>query len=62
MLNNGGQFIEHYHGIEDIPDEHNVFAFPQLTVREQMAAYKEIIDGSSLEGYRKIAAKEYEER
>ena len=37
-------------------------AFPQLTVREQMAAYKEIIDGSSLEGYRKIAAKEHEER
>ena len=52
MLNNGGQFIEHYHGIEDIPAEHKVFAFPQLTVREQMAAYKEIIDGSSLEGYR----------
>ena len=60
VLNNGGQFIEHYHGIEDIPDEHKVFAFPQLTVREQMAAYKEIIDGSSLEGYRKIAAKEHE--
>lgn len=34
----------------------------QTTVREQMAAYKEIIDGSSLEGYRKIAAKEHEER
>ena len=33
VLNNGGQFIEHYHGIEDIPDEHKVFAFPQLTVR-----------------------------
>ena len=49
VLNNGGQFIEHYHGIEDIPDEHKVFSFPQLTVREQMAAYKEIIDGSSLE-------------
>ena len=62
VLNNGGQFIEHYHGIEDIPAEHKVFAFPQLTVREQMAAYKEIIDGSSLEGYRKIAAKEHEER
>ena len=27
VLNNGGQFIEHYHGIEDIPDEHKVFAF-----------------------------------
>ena len=47
VLNNGGKFIEHYHGIEDIPAEHKVFAFPQLSVREQMAAYKEIIDGSA---------------
>ena len=39
-----------------------LLAFPQLTVREQMAAYKEIIDGSSQEGDRKIAAKEHEER
>ena len=62
VLNNGGKFIEHYHGIEDIPAEHKVFAFPQLSVREQMVAYKEIIDGSSLEGYRKIAKKEHEER
>ena len=62
VLNNGGKFIEHYHGVEDIPAEHKVFAFPQLSVREQMAAYKEIIDGSSLEGYRKIAKKEHEER
>ena len=26
VLNNGGKFIEHYHGIEDIPAEHKVFA------------------------------------
>ena len=56
------ELCKRLHGIEDIPDEHKVFAFPQLTVREQMAAYKEIIDGSSLEGYRKIAKKEHEER
>ena len=31
-------------------------------VREQMAAYQEIIDGSSLEGYREITQKEHEER
>ena len=47
VLNNGGKFIEHYHGIEDIPAEHRVFAYPQLSIREQMAAYKEIIDGSA---------------
>ena len=62
VLNNGGKFIEHYHGIEDIPADHRVFSYPKLSIREQMAAYKEIIDGSSLEGYRKIAAKEHEER
>ena len=40
-------FVELYHGIEDIPAEHRVFAYPQLSIREQMAAYKEIIDGSA---------------
>lgn len=62
VLNNGGKFIEHYHGIEDIPAEHRVFSYPKLSIREQMAAYKEIIDGSSLEGYRKLSQKEHEER
>ena len=60
--NNRSNFIEHYTGRDDIPAEHRIFAYPQLSIREQMAAYKEIIDGSSLEGYRKIAAKEHEER
>ena len=55
-------FREVYHGPQDIPAEHRVFAYPQLSIREQMAAYQEIIDGSSLEGHRKIAAKEHEER
>ena len=40
VLNNGGKFIEHYHGIEDIPAEHRVFSYPKLSIREQMAAYK----------------------
>ena len=62
VLNNGSQFVEHYHGIEDIPAEHRVFSYPKLSIREQMAAYKEIIDGSSLEGYRKLSNKEREER
>ena len=35
---------EIYHGTEDIPKEHKVFALPQLSIREQMAAYKEVID------------------
>ena len=44
LLPNGSQFIEYYHGREDIPDEHKVSAYPQLSIREQMAAYKEVID------------------
>ena len=62
VLNNGGSFIEHYHGREDIPDEHKVFSMPKLNIREQMAAYKEVIDRSSLEGERLDPRKEVPER
>ena len=48
-----GPLKEIYHGIEDIPREHKVFSYPQLNIREQMAAYKEVIDRSSLEAERK---------
>ncbi len=53
IVQTSGNFKEHYHGIQDIPKEHNVFALPQLSIREQMAAYKEVIDRSSLEAERK---------
>lgn len=35
-------FTEHYHGVEDIPDEHRVFSMPKVPIREQMAAYQEM--------------------
>ena len=38
----GGSFVEHYHGIEDIPKEHRVFSMPKVPIREQMAAYQEM--------------------
>ncbi len=57
-----GGFREVYAGREDIPDEHRVFSMPKLTIREQMAAYKEIVDRSSLEAARKHAAKEQGDR
>ena len=47
--NNRSNFIEHYTGRDDIPAEHRIFAYPQLSIREQMAAYKEIIDRSALD-------------
>ena len=62
VFNNNSSFIEHYSGLEDIPDEHKVFSMPKLNIREQMAAYKEVIDRSSLEGERLHPRKEVPER
>lgn len=62
VVQTSGDFMEYYHGPRDIPPEHKVFSFPKLSIREQMAAYKEIIDSSSLEGHRQISQKEREER
>ena len=62
IVQTSGDFKEFYRDTKDIPAEHRVFSYPKLSIREQMAAYKEIIDGSSLEGYRKLSNKEREER
>ena len=62
VFNNGGSFVERYHGMEDIPPEHRIFAYPKLNIREQMAAYKEVIDRSSLEGERLHSRKEHDDR
>ena len=48
VFNNGGSFVEQYHGMEDIPPEHRIFAYPKLNIREQMAAYQAVIDRSAL--------------
>ena len=61
-LTRNGDFKEVYHGIEDIPAEHRIFAYPKLNIREQMAAYKEVIDRSSLEGERLHPRKEHDDR
>lgn len=57
-----GLLKEIYHGIEDIPKEHKIFALPRLSIREQMAAYKEVIDRSSLAAERKHPETNREER
>ena len=41
-LTKSGQYQEKYHGPEDIPPEHRVFSYPKLTIREKLAAYKEV--------------------
>lgn len=61
-LTRSGGFKEVYHGIEDIPAEHRIFAYPKLNIREQMTAYKEVIDRSSLEGERLHPRKEHDDR
>ena len=61
-LTRSGDFKEVYHGIEDIPAEHRIFAYPKLNIREQIAAYKEVIDRSSLEGERLHPRKEHDDR
>ena len=44
VMCNQGSFVEHYHGIEDIPAGQRVFSLPKLPIREQMAAYREMMD------------------
>lgn len=62
VVQTSGDFREYYHGPQDIPAEHKVFSYPQISIREQMAAYKEVIDGSSKEGFRRLTEKGREER
>ena len=62
VVQTSGDFKEYYHGPQDIPAEHKVFSYPKLSIREQMAAYKEVIDGSSKEGFRRLTEKGREER
>lgn len=49
VTDNGGSFAEVYHGREDIPEEHRIFAYPKLNIRETLSAYKEVIDRSALD-------------
>jgi hypothetical protein len=62
IVQTSGDFKEDYHDTKDIPAGHKVFSFPQLSIREQMAAYKKVIDGSSKEGFRRLTEKSREER
>lgn len=62
VLNNNNRFVELYSGLEDIPDEHRVFAYPKLNIREQMAAYREVIDKSALDTDKKPIKLEHDGR
>lgn len=62
VADNHSSFVELYSGRDDIPDEHRVFSMPRLSIREQMAAFKEVIDRSSMEGERKLPKPGREDR
>lgn len=62
VADNRSRFIERYTGRDDIPDEYRVFSMPKLSIREQMCAFKEIIDRSSLETNRSRANVERDDR
>lgn len=62
IVQTSGDFKEFYHDTKDIPAEHKVFAFPQLSVREQMAAYKEVIDRFPQATERRPPTKEHDDR
>lgn len=42
LHDSGSPFVKFYHGPEDIPPEHKVFAYPKLSIKERLAAYKEM--------------------
>lgn len=44
-----GGFKEVYQSRKDIPEEHRVFSMPELSIREQMAAYKDTPEQASPE-------------
>ena len=58
----GGSLVEHYHGIEDIPDEHRVFSMPKVPIREQMAAYQEMAKQAHPPAERPVPKADREER
>jgi len=62
VIKTSGEFTEIYHGVADIPAENKIFSYPALSIREQMAAYKEVINRSSLEGENLRPHTEREER
>lgn len=42
LIRSGVEFEERYHGPKDIPQEHRVFEYPKLNIRERLAAYTEV--------------------
>lgn len=62
MMKTGSRFVELYSDRDDIPPEHRVFSFPRLGIREQMAAYQEVMDKAAAQNERPAPVVGREER
>lgn len=48
VVNNGGSFIEHYNGRDDLPEEYKIFAYPapEKSILGALRQYQEMIDAA----------------
>jgi len=46
IVNNGDSFIEYYNDRDDLPEEHRIFAYPELekSIRDTLKQYQQMID------------------
>lgn len=57
-----GSFQEVYQDRKDIPEEHRVFSYPKLTIREQLAAYKEVTGRAAPDHARRAPEQGHDDR
>ena len=54
-----GSFPEHYAGLEDLPEEHKIFAYPdppeKMSIKEQLAVYANMVTGATAKDTHKLA-------
>jgi antirestriction protein len=50
IVNNGDNFIEHYSGRDDLPEEYRIFAYPapEKSIRDTLKQYQRMIDTAPL--------------
>lgn len=62
MTKNPGSIEERYHGLEDIPTEYRVFAYPKLNIRERLAAYTDLSGRTATEPGRTAPEQSHDNR
>ena len=62
LIPSGVEFAEHYHGPEDIPQAYRVFEYPELNIRERLAACREVSDRAAAQHSKPAPEPEHGER